>query len=335
MIRVYVELSGEAPELARAEAGAAAEALGGRLPPDAGIPLRGLFEVQLPDRGAAAALVGRLALAHRCLVPAREGGPCASSPGREGADGRSAAFRRVGRSAGSVDEAVRSAGRDYRAAGGTIDLERPERRYWLAETAVSEPALLLEIGAVDRRSATARTLSRLPFRRPVALAPRLARAAANLARIRAGDRILDPFLGTGALLAEAALLGGRTYGIDRDPAMIRGALRNFAHLSVPVEELVEGDAREVEFRESTLRFDAIVSDPPYGRSSGTGGERAEEVARAVLERWAARVRPGGRAVVVRPDPVPVLSEPWVPTTSVSVRVHRSLTRTFVVYARRS
>lgn len=326
---MYVELAGEAPDLARAEAVGAAEALGGRPVPSG---LEPLLALELPDEAAVGRLGARVALARRCLIAVRPDEPLSAALAAEGAGGSSAAFRRLGRSPGGADESVVAAGRMYRSGGGTIDLERPERRYWLFGRPGLGDALLLEVAAVDRAQSALRRMPLLPFQRPVSLPPRLARAAANLARVRPGDRVLDPFLGTGALLAEAALLGARVYGIDRDPEMVRGALRNFAHLGVEATGLVEGDAGSVDFS-SDVPFDALLTDPPYGRASSTGGEGPSEVVGRVLPRWAERVRPGGRLVVVAPAGAPALPPPWTARVRVPVRVHRSLTREFRAYER--
>jgi putative methyltransferase (TIGR01177 family) len=333
MIVGYVELSGEAPDLARAEALAAAEALGGGAAPTSGPHLAGLLPVELPDRVAIERLAGRLALARRCLVAVAWETPLRETITLAAADGLPASFRRVGGSPGGTDAGLRDAGRVYREGGGSIDLERPARRFWIAAEPSGAERLLLEVAAVDRPGHAARRMPLLPFQRPVSLAPRLARAAANLARVRPGDRVVDPFLGTGALLAEAALLGARTYGIDRDPAMVVGALRNFAHLGVEVAEIVEGDAGAAEFRDPAQRFHAVLTDPPYGRSSATGGEAAAAVLGRVLPRWAERVLPGRRVVVVAPSGTPTLDRPWVERLRVPLRVHRSLIREFRVYER--
>ncbi len=333
MIVGYVEPSGEAPELARAEAIAAAEALGGGAPSADGLELDALVAVALPDRDALRRLGSRIALARRCLELVHPSETAEPAAAREGTEGRPAVFRRVGRSEGSSDSAVRSAGRAYRSAGGAIDLEVPERSYWIATAADGRTRLLREVARVDRAGFSSRAMPRLPFRRPVSMAPRLARAAANLARIRPGDRIVDPFLGTGALLAEAALLGGRVYGVDRDPSMVRGALRNFGHLGVEAAELLEGDAGAVAFGDAATRFEAVLTDPPYGRASATGKESAPDVWDRVVPRWAERVVPGGRVVAIVPSGFGPLDPPWVGRLAVRVRVHRSLTREFRVYER--
>lgn len=328
MIRAYVEPSGESPELARAEIAGAARAVGGRaVDPD----LAGLVPVELPGPSTIAELAGRLALAHRCLVALDPDLPIERAVERAGASGRSAQLRRLGRSPGTVDAELRALGGAYRAAGGSIDLERPDRRFVIAATVAGARVLLEQAAVVDRPAVAARRMPTLPFQRPISLAPRLARAAVNLAEVRQGESVADPFLGTGALLAEAALIGARTYGVDLDATMIVGALRNFTHLGVAPSELAEGDAATVDFRSSVPAFDAVVTDPPYGRSSATGGESSAEVVARVVPRWAERLRPGGRLVVIVPSGTPALPVPWPAERTIPVRVHRSLTREFRLF----
>jgi len=332
MILGFVEVSHESLPLAEAEAVCGAEAVGGG-GVAAGAPFPGLVAVEVPDTTALRELANRLALARRCLRPVPEAGELLAAARQEGARGQSAAFRRIGRpSGGGTDEGVLSSGRAFKAGGGSIDLDRPERRFWVARGADARDHLLEEVAAIDRTAPSQRRMPLLPFRRPVSLPPRLARAAVNLARVTPKDRVLDPFLGTGALLAEAGLLGGRLYGMDRDPAMVRGALQNLAYLGVAADELVVGDARNVDFADPSQRFSAIVTDPPYGRSSSTGGEGAAELVRQVLERWSHRLTPDGRLVVIVPAGG-AASLPGTPRFHVPVRVHRSLTREFCLYER--
>jgi len=333
VITGLVETSGENPGLAQEEVGAAVRAIGGRLEPSSAGSPDGLLEVQVPTEADLAALARRLALARRVLVPIA-GAPGVQAGARgEGERRGRAAFRRLGSPGASADEAILLAGRAYVEGGGTIDLLRPERRYWLAATPDGRDLLLREVAGVPRSEFTARAMPRLPFRRPVSLPPRLARAATNLAGVGPGDRVLDPFVGTGALLAEAALLGARVYGIDADPQMLRGALRNFAHLGVRAEELVEGDARSVDLPGTPPEFEALVTDPPYGRSSASVGADPSRLVQEVLARWAPRIRPLGPIVVLLPGGPPALPPPWIEELRVPVRVHRSLTREFCRYRR--
>ena len=333
MIHGYVEISQESLPLAEAEAVSVAETLGGGR---GNVPSLGerLVPVELPGLPSWNRCAGRLALARRCLLPLAPPRDARVAARAEGARGGSAAFRRIGRpSGGGVDRGVLDCGRAFKSAGGTIDLEGPSRRFWLAKDPEGFDHLLEEVGAVDRTSTALRRMPLLPFRRPVSLPPKLARAAVNLARVREGDRVLDPFLGTGALLAEAGLLGGRLYGIDRDAAMVRGALQNLGHLGVGAEELLVGDARGVEFSTPSEAFSAIVTDPPYGRASSTGGTPNAELVAEVVALWRDRLGPDGRLVVIVPEGTSSLEFLGAPRFRVPVRVHGSLTREFRSYER--
>jgi tRNA (guanine10-N2)-dimethyltransferase len=332
--RAYVEISGESSPLAAAEAISAAEAMGGSRASDDPLGLPGLVGVELPSEPAVAELGDRLALARRCIVWRARAPDLESFARRAGGAGGSAAVRRLGSpTSGGEDREVLAVGLAFKSGGGTIDLENPQRRFWLAQSPSGDGHLFEEVASVDRRAASRRRMPSLPFQRPVSLPPRLARAAANLARIRPGDRVIDPFVGTGALLAEAGLLGARLYGIDRDAEMVKGALRNLAHLGTAAEELVVGDAGDAEFASAGGLWDSVLTDPPYGRASSTGGEGSAAVVDRVLPRWAARVRPGGRVVVIASTPIQGPGPDWETVVSVAVRVHRSLTREFRVYER--
>lgn len=333
MIPGFVEVSQESRALAEAEVVSAAETVGGEGHP--GDPWNaGLVSVAVPQSSDWALLASRVALGRRCLVLVRGGEEPISAAKREGAVGRSARFRQLGRpSGGDVDVGPRECGRAYKEGGGRIDLETPQRRFWLVRGSDGREALLEETAEVDRTAAARRRMPLLPFQRPVSLPPKLARVAVNLARVRTGDRVVDPFLGTGALLAEAGLMGARLYGIDRDPGMVRGAIRNLAHYGLEAEELGVGDARSVEFEDRDLRFSAVVTDPPYGRSSTTGGSDAAELVAEAMTRWWDRLEPGGRLSLVVPQGREPPSFGVVPRFRLPVRVHRSLTREFLLFER--
>jgi tRNA G10 N-methylase Trm11 len=53
------------------------------------------------------------------------------------------------------------------------------------------------------------------------LPPKLAQIMLNLAQVKEGDRVLDPFCGTGVVLQEAALLDCSVYGSDVSEQMVR------------------------------------------------------------------------------------------------------------------
>ncbi len=338
MIRYWVELSRENLPLASAELEGAAAAVGGGLVAPAGeLPGRPTFRaLELPGPSSATALAARLALARRVLAPVDVGTDAEAEAyfRREGASGRSIVLRPLGRPGAEIaGEGLERLARAYVAGGGRVDLEHPERRVYATREDDGRWRVAEEISAVDRQAFARRRMPMLPFRRPVSLPPKLGRVAVNLAAVRPGDRVVDPFVGTGALLLEAALIGAHVSGVDRDPEMVKGAVRNFTHLALEFDRLTVGDAAEATGRADGAAFDAVVTDPPYGRSSGSGGEPPTELVQRVLPRWAALVRPGGRVVVVLPGGPDPLERPWRMTVRVADRVHRSLTREFRVYER--
>ncbi len=334
----WVELSGENPALARAELAGAAVALGGRCV-DVGpvVPAQaGLTQVEFEGEDRLSELASRLALARRVLRAYPETNLSDQSVrlAREGTTHASAAFRPLGgaRAALGPGPALLLA-EAYRTGGGTIDLETPTRRFWTDVGSDGVGRVFEEVGAVDRVSLQRRRMPRLPYQRPVSLPPRLGRVVANLGAVRPGDPVVDPFVGTGALLLEAALLGARISGVDRSAEMVRGALENLRGFGVDPDRMAVADAAEAFPPASADGWAAILTDPPYGRASGSGGEPPAALLARVLPRWAHLVRPGGRVVVVVPGGPDPLPPPWVRTVSVPDRVHRSLTREFRVYER--
>ena len=72
------------------------------------------------------------------------------------------------------------------------------------------------------------------------LPPKLAQTMLNLAQVAPGDRVLDPFCGTGVVLQEAALMFAEVYGTDVSERMVRFTrdnlnwLRDAYHISFGV-----------------------------------------------------------------------------------------------------
>ncbi|MCI4366679.1 MAG: hypothetical protein L3K08_02890, partial [Thermoplasmata archaeon] len=318
---------------------AAAEALGGGAGAAESAPPGGVGTVlSVPSVERVHELAGRLALAYRCIQPIAP--PVGPNPGswirRATKKDLRAAFRPVGSPSASPTVRVRELAAAWEAGGGRIDLRAPDRRFYFAEAPGGGLWLGEEIATVDRRARSARRMPKMPFQRPVSLPPQLGRVAANLARIRPGERIVDPFVGTGALLAEAALLGARVSGGDQEATMIRGAMINFEHLGVNAELLKVVDAGAPFSPPGGGWWDGIVTDPPYGRSSGTRGEPPEQLLPRALASWAAVVRPDGWLSLVAPSTAPTDVGPgWRWIATIADRVHRSLTREFRTYRRSS
>ena len=112
---------------------------------------------------------------------------------------------------------------------------------------------------------------------PGCMLPKLARAMVNLARVKEGDIVLDPFCGTGGFLIEAGLIGAKLIGCDIDWRMASGTLINLEEYNLldKVIKIKKLDAKYVKEFLNELnieKVDAIVTDPPYGISTSKKGE---------------------------------------------------------------
>ncbi len=187
------------------------------------------------------------------------------------------------------------------------------------------------LASVDRPSFERRKTRYLPYDQPVSLHPKLARALVNLASVKDGGRLLDPFCGTGGMLAEATLVGMEAVGSDISQQMVDGAERNLQSLGLS-SRIVRCDVADAP---SVFgKVDGIATDPPYGRSSSTKGEDVAQLYNRALRAFSEMLEPGSRAAVVVPD-ADLLGamEGFVLEESHVMRVHRSLTRHFCVLRR--
>lgn len=167
---------------------------------------------------------------------------------------------------------------------------------------------------------------RQPFSHPSSMSPKLARGMVNLARVRAGHWVLDPFCGTGSILVEAGLVGCNVLGSDISPAMLLGSRLNLTSLNIPWKGLVLSDARQLPF----VNLDGIVTDPPYGRISSTHGESMKRLVADFLAEALGALRSGGYISLALPTSLPIreLSEDlgYITVENHYVREHKSLTR---------
>lgn len=159
-------------------------------------------------------------------------------------------------------------------------------------TVVDDQALLaLRIGDRPLHRRDYRTVSR-----PGSLHPPLAAAMVRLA-FRDGDRLLDPFCGTGTIPIEAAMAGCVSIvGSDRDLGAVAAARVNGRATSVG---WVVADAGRL----PVVEADLVVSNPPWGRQVPAAGILAKAPWR--FWRELRRVlRPDGRAVLLMPGARP-------------------------------
>jgi tRNA (guanine10-N2)-dimethyltransferase len=209
-----------------------------------------------------------------------------------------------------------------------VDLDAPDDvvRLVVSEGSVFFGLHFCETGGFEGRAPTEK-----PFFKPGSMSPALARTLSNIAGGYDGAALLDPTCGTGGVLVESALAGGRVVGCDASREMVEGArtnLRDFCDGSAGC--LFVADARSLPLEDGSM--DCAVTDLPYGRASHIEGESAEALAREVLKELARIVREDGRVVAV--------SDRWLDDEASDAgfyvverfedRVHRSLTRRIVV-----
>ncbi len=182
------------------------------------------------------------------------------------------------------------------AKHGRVDLEQPTIivRVFQGE----KLQLLLEREATGYRRCLKHHLNQRPRFAPVSLPPRLARAMVNLALPSGVGKLLDPFCGTGGLLIEADDCDLDASGSDLDGKMIDATRENLRYFGFTAT-VEQGDAAAVV---QQIQPAAIVTDPPYGRSSSTAREPLKMLLARFSTACVEALPIGGRLVLTLPDP---------------------------------
>jgi tRNA (guanine10-N2)-dimethyltransferase len=330
----FIYLSGENIELARAEALAAMASLD---LDHRNVEFRGrlaILDAEPPDN-----LVKRLGMCHFggtvIVTSPPDKGPmmeAVSEAIEELPQGLSLApLVRMpgGRGDLTADEIHHETERTILSKGRKLRLRNPDRTVFFH---VSDEAF---IGLVTRWSErgglSSRRGSNLSFSRPVMMDPRISRSMVNLLAMPPGGRILDPFMGPGGLMMEAARLGYHCTGVELDPRVHEGAIRNME--GTGLSELLSpvlGDSRGICSLAPVTEhapYDGMLTDPPFGRSASSAGDDPGALLRSVLGSARELIQEGGPVVLDVPDPDMVRDlEGFEPINMVRSRVHRSLTR---------
>lgn len=183
------------------------------------------------------------------------------------------------------------------------------------------------IGSIDRGAFEVRKPHYKPFFYPGVLMPRIARALVNIAK--PDKNLLDPFCGTGGILVEAGLQGVRVIGGDMQRKLLLGAKMNLDHYRVD-HSLMFQDACRMALRDESL--DAVVTDPPYGRSAAIKADSLDRLLSGSLGEIYRVLKNGKRAVFISERKIEAIAEEAgfkIAQTHIQ-RVHRSLTRRICV-----
>jgi len=158
--------------------------------------------------------------------------------------------------------------------------------------------LYIEDRTIDRNIMEKRKVGERPFFSPISLHPKYARALINLTGAKRGDTVLDPFCGTGGIVIEAAEMGMKAIASDFDEEMVLGCRENMDFYDLKLHDFEVIDIKDIPHRFS--KIDAVVTDPPYGRSTKIGGEDAFDVHGVAMASIPKVLRPSGRAGIIFP-----------------------------------
>lgn len=212
---------------------------------------------------------------------------------------------------------------------GRADLTAPEN---LIYGVLSDKFVLGKLlHKIDRSQYEKRKPHQRPYFRPGVMLPRNCRAVVNLTRVKAGQKFLDPFCGTGGFLIEAGLIGAKVYGCDIDSEAVEGCEKNLRWCGIKNYKLDVSDARTLKYKNF---FDAIATDPPYGISASTKGLKLEELYESSVASFYEMLKQGKYVCIIAPSKVAL--EKIAQNAGFEVvekhleRIHRSLIRKILV-----
>jgi tRNA (guanine10-N2)-dimethyltransferase len=214
--------------------------------------------------------------------------------------------------------------------GVKVNLKNPDKTFI---GIITDDKLILGLKLTDITSKTfsERRPRKKPFFHPSAMPSKMARCMVNLTRTRAESVLLDPFCGTGTSLIEATFIGCRAVGVDAQRRMIRGTKKNLAYFGISAEGLIWADSRKIPLK----KVDAIVTDPPYGRSSSTLKSTTKQLVEEVLAASWQLLGMGQRICIASPKTLNITRLGEVAgfrhVESHFAYVHQTLTREIAVF----
>lgn len=170
----------------------------------------------------------------------------------------------------------------YLGFQGKIDMKKPDQIYAIleeykpiSENVGSTTPEKMFFGRLvqrsDRHAMEIYDLKKRPYKGTTSFEAELSLVSANIAQVKPGSIMYDPFAGTGSFLSAGGHYGALVIGSDIDGRMIRGKgvshdiSSNFKYYGESVQFL---DVLTMDFTHnamrSSLKFDTILCDPPYG-----------------------------------------------------------------------
>lgn len=187
--------------------------------------------------------------------------------------------------------------------------------------------LYIEQRVTDTDLLEKRKVGERPFFSPISLHPKYARALINLTGVRRGGTVLDPFCGTGGIAIEAAVMGMKAVVSDFDEEMVIGCRENMDFYGLKLDDCDVLDIGDIGERFHDI--DAVCTDPPYGRSTKTGGEDIDRIYERAGEAFPKVLKSGACAGVVLPHEIRFPSMRF--EGMYLQRVHGSLSRHYHIF----
>lgn len=214
--------------------------------------------------------------------------------------------------------------------GTRVNLKNPDKTFI---GIITDERIILGLKLTDITSKTfsERRPRKKPFFHPSAMPSKLARCMVNLAHAKAESVLLDPFCGTGTTLIEATFIGCRAVGVDAQRRMILGTKKNLQFYNISPEGLMLADSRRIPL----FKVDAIVTDPPYGRSSSTLKSTTKKLVEEILVSSYMLLGVGQRICIASPKTLNIsqigTKIGYMHVESHFAYIHRTLTREIAVF----
>ncbi len=151
---------------------------------------------------------------------------------------------------------------------GSIKLQGGEEAPKVSSGLIDEQYFVFEDGfgriieESDYEKIEKRDMEKPVRRNELSISPRLAKTLINLAQVKRGETLLDPFCGVGTILQEALLQNIKTIGIDNDKKAIDCSELNLKWFKFPKEDyrLINEDSAKAKIPDVA----AIATEPNLG-----------------------------------------------------------------------
>eukprot|EP01059_Diplonema_ambulator_P037235 TRINITY_DN9726_c0_g1_i1.p1 TRINITY_DN9726_c0_g1~~TRINITY_DN9726_c0_g1_i1.p1 ORF type:complete len:526 (+),score=153.84 TRINITY_DN9726_c0_g1_i1:16-1593(+) len=165
---------------------------------------------------------------------------------------------------------------------GEVTMSDPDHLYWIIEdrglpttnkkesNPLQKVYFARQVALSDRKSIDTYSLKTRKWIGTTTMIPELCMMMANHACVRKGSLVWDPFCGTGSTLVSAAHYGATCFGSDLDGRALGtkalGIQSNCQQYGFQPMEILRLDVSQACWNPSKSEiFEAIISDPPYGR----------------------------------------------------------------------